>query len=317
MEVKEEAYDVGVMVGRFQVPALHEGHRGLFEYVRERHNKVIVFLGLAPVPSSRTNPLDFEARKQMLHDAYPDLIVNYVKDIDSDEGWSKILDNRIGDLITPSQSVVLYGGRDSFIDRYHGKFPTRELLQDTWYSGDSIRKEIARSATIGSPEFRRGVIWSAYSRFPASIPTVDIAIYNDDFSKVLLAKKPREGRFRFIGGFADPGSSTYEADARREVMEEAHVEISDPWYITSRLIDDWRYRVEVDKIKTLFFGAKYLSGQPQPDDDIEEVKWFEIDTLKLEQIMPVHRELFELMVGDAMYRQAVTTLSEPRKTIKG
>lgn len=306
----DEQHDVGVIVGRFQVPELHQAHEDLIESVITRHDKVIIFLGLSPVPVTRENPLDFEARKQMLLDRFPKVIVAYAKDMASDEVWSKKLDSQIGDLTTPAQKPVLYGGRDSFIAHYSGKFPTVELEPEVYvnFSGSEIRKQIASRSTKATPEFRAGASWAAWSRFPVCYPTVDVAILNDDENELLMAKKPHEDKWRFIGGFADPSSPSLEADARREVAEEAHIEITDPKYIGSCIIDDWRYRTEADKIKTTFFVAKFFSGSPKPDDDIEELGWLKLNDLfaggRVGQsmgrsfkryIMPSHCGLMELL----------------------
>lgn len=296
MQHKTDTYDVGVIVGRFQVPELHDAHRDLIQTVCDHHDKVIIFLGLSPVLGTRENPLDFESRKKMLLEEFPEVNVLYIKDIGDDATWSRKLDSMIGDLTTPAQSVVLYGGRDSFIDRYSGRHATQELVQDSYLnSGTTVRREVARSSAKGSDDFRRGVVWAAYNRFPTCFPTVDIAIFNEDGTKILLGRKEHEPLYRLIGGFADPGSPTYEADARREVQEEAGIAITDPQYVTSMQIDDWRYRNEVDKIKTLLFRAKHLSGRPTPGDDIFEVRWFDWTRDLLDQVMPTHRPLIEAL----------------------
>jgi bifunctional NMN adenylyltransferase/nudix hydrolase len=126
--------------------------------------------------------------------------------------------------------------------------------------------------------------------------TVDVAIFNEDYTKILLGKKANEDQYRLIGGFADPGSDSYEADARREVREETGLSITDPEYIGSYRIDDWRYRGEPDrKIKTLLFVAKVFSGSARAADDIAEVRWFEIDDLHpaADWVIPNHRPLIE------------------------
>src|SRR5579859_5244904 len=96
-------HDVGVIVGRFQVHELHDAHKTLINEVLERHDKVIVFLGLSPLMNTQENPLDFQARKQMLLAEFPSLNILYIKDRNSDELWSKDLDAKISDLITPAQ----------------------------------------------------------------------------------------------------------------------------------------------------------------------------------------------------------------------
>lgn len=289
-KVGTPAYDVGIVIARFQVHELHEGHIDLIKNVCAEHEKVIVFLGLSPCMVTQNNPLDFESRKQMILEKFPNVNVLYIKDQADDNNWSKELDEKIGDLVGPNQTAVLYGSRDSFIKYYSGSYATQELIQDIFISGSEIRKSISKKVK-NTPEFRAGVIWAAYNQYPKVFPTVDVAIFNSDGNKVLLGRKPKETLFRFIGGFASTKDSSYEEDAIREVEEETGIVIDYPEYIGSYLIDDWRYRNEKDKIKTLFFVATHVSGIPNASDDIAEVKWFDIKDLKEEDVVNTHKVL--------------------------
>ncbi len=94
-------YDVGVIIARFQVHELHEGHIDLIKNVCSEHEKVIIFLGLSPCMVTQNNPLDFESRKQMILDKFPSVNVLYIKDQEEDKNWSKELDEKINDLIFP------------------------------------------------------------------------------------------------------------------------------------------------------------------------------------------------------------------------
>jgi NADH pyrophosphatase NudC (nudix superfamily) len=67
-----------------------------------------------------------------------------------------------------------------------------------------------------------------------------------------------------------------EAAARREVGEETHIERSSLRYLGNQ-DDDWSYRNENDKVTTTVFLARYMFGAIQPDDDIEELKWFRLN----------------------------------------
>ena len=292
-KVEKPSADVGVIVGRFQVNDLHTAHLDLIQSVCSEHAKVIIFLGLSPLKGTQNNPLDFESRKQMIQEKFPNIIILYVNDSFSDEVWSETLDAQIKPVLGPTQTVVLYGSRDSFISHYHGEYPTQELMQEVYISGSEIRKGISKKVK-NTTEFRAGVIWGAFNRYPTCYPTVDIAIFNEDYTKILLARKPKEDKYRFVGGFADPKSANYEADARREVAEETGLEVSDPKYIGSFQIDDWRYRNEVDKIKTLFFVTKMVFGRPQANDDICEVRWFDYADPNLrDNIIKTHLPLFD------------------------
>src|SRR5208337_2385489 len=137
--------------------------------------------------------LDFQPRKQMLLESfppaqYPNISINYIKDIPSDEQWSKNLDAMIQDQLSPNDTVVLYGGRDSFLTQYKGRFDTRELVSSRYVSGTEIRRLVAQKPQ-SDPLFRAGVIWGTHQRFPSVFPTVDIAVLDPKRYRVLLAKK--------------------------------------------------------------------------------------------------------------------------------
>ena len=287
MEQAEILTEVGVIVGRFQSPILHEAHHELISWVASRHSKVIIFLGLSPLKGSFNNPLDFETRKQMILAEFPSIIVFYIKDTSSDKAWSQNLDAVISDVVTPNQRVTLYGSRDSFIPFYSGRHKTIELKSTVQISATDVRNKVAAKC-LDSPEFRAGIIWGTYNQYPTVISTVDIAIFNDDYTEILLGRKRDEHKFRFIGGFADVGSSSFEEDARREAQEETGLSVTDPEYVGSYPIDDWRYRKEKNKIRTTLFICKKQFGKEAANDDIAEVKWFYFATLQASDIVAPH-----------------------------
>jgi bifunctional NMN adenylyltransferase/nudix hydrolase len=295
---KGEVATVGVIVGRFQVPRLHDVHKDLIKIVSTAHPKTIVFLGLSPLLGTRNNPLDFECRKKMVLSDFPEVTVLYIKDCRSDDDWSRVLDKQISDIIGPNDTVLLYGGRDSFIRHYTGKFATQQLESDRYISGSEIRKEISKR-TKESAEFRAGVIWSAYNHYPTAYCTIDAAIFDNDGERILLARKPAETAYRLVGGFSDPGSPSLEADVRREIMEEANIEVTDPVYVGSALIDDWRYRNEIDRIKTTLFACRYMMGSPRGGDDICEVRWFKLSDIKPGDVVLEHHKLLKMLAAKA------------------
>lgn len=304
LEIKTETYDVGVLVGRFQVPELHDAHRALIRTVMERHTKVIVILGVSATGVTRKNPLDFQARCQMLLEEFPDLIIVPLRDMPCDSQWSAQLDSLVGQLTTPTQSVVMYGSRDSFLSHYSGRYPKLELLQSTYVSGSDVRDKIAAGSTFNSPAFRAGAIWAASCRFPTCYVAVDIAIFDHDQgktrAKLLLARKPTDPKdqYRFIGGFLDPNKgASLENNAAREVAEEAsNIAISYPQYVSSQIVDDWRYRHEDDKIMSVLFKADFIYGNPRPADDICELRWFSMSELKPETFVATHRPLYQALL---------------------
>jgi bifunctional NMN adenylyltransferase/nudix hydrolase len=320
MNVKQKAHNVGVVVGRFQVHELHEAHKELIDSVIAAHPKVMIVLGLSPLRGTTSNPLDFNPRKQMLMEVYPpkdfpNLSIHYIKDMASDEDWSKKLDGLIHENLAPNDTAVLYGSRDSFLTAYKGHFETRELVATRFVSGTETRAKLA-AAPQSSPLFRAGAIWATHQRYPAAIPTVDIVVYDDKEGSILLARKPNEQLYRFIGGFVSPNDDSYEAAAKRELYEETAggLSVGDLTYIGSKKIDDWRYRGETDKIITHFYLAHRLFGMARADDDIAEVRWFPLanflqkqETIKTDtgtqtitplpwSIVPEHIPLMEMLV---------------------
>ena len=299
MKTPEKKYDIGVIIGRFQIHELHVAHKRLIEHVIERHDKVIVFLGVTEAINTRKNPLDFLSRKVMIEELYGHRISAVIPLYDkrSDEVWVKQVDAKVRE-ICPIGSVVLYGSRDSFIPYYtpYGKFDTCELEPEEFVSATEVREDI-KNKVLRSTEFRAGMVYAANSTFPLNYCTIDVAILNEDSTKVLLGRKAEEKEFRFIGGFSDITDSSFEHTAKREAAEETGLEIGDIQYVASKNIDDWRYSGEGDRsIMTTFFKAKKLFGGEKPQDDIVELKWFNISSFNLNLLVEGHRSLFEELV---------------------
>lgn len=281
MREKTPQADIGVIVGRFQVPELHQGHKDLINEVRRRHQKVLIMLGSTPgLLVTRNNPLDYKTREKMLQQEYPDITILPIKDMPSDNDWSRVVDERIMEIFQTG-SVIMYGSRDSFVPHYKGRFRTVKLESAVYMSGTEVRDMVSNDVRASS-DFRRGVVYASYNRHPVTFPTVDIAIWDNDEKRILLARKKHDlGKWRFPGGFVDPRrDKTKEEAAMREAVEETGVSVHQPEYVGSALIDDWRYRAELDCIMTSLYMCQYMSGKDEAGDDVDEVKWFPIKDLK-------------------------------------
>lgn len=318
LKTKEEVVEkegVGVIVGRFHVSELTQGHCDLFDSVIARHQKVLCLIGLAPIKATKNNPLDYEARRRMIVEKYPNLIIYYIKDHPSNETWSRNLDNIISDHIPPGARATLYGSRDSFISFYSGKHETKELQQQSYVSGTKDRTNIAYEAG-NSVDFRKGAIWATQNQYDTAFCTTDVAVINKDVieggPQILLGRKENEKRFRFLGGFLDPttgrnerGDDVFQFNARREVYEETghNMEIGTLHHVGSYFVDDWRYRSEKSKIITTLYYTYYVMGRPEPSDDIYELKWFPLrafinDLYVNEHLEPVHHHLMEALIKE-------------------
>lgn len=288
---------VGVIIGRFQVPELHKGHKALFDEVLSRHKKVIVLLGVAPVKLTRSNPLDYFTRELMVKRAYPKAIVLPIKDAPNDKHWSKAVDDAIASVVN-DEAATIYGSRDSFIPAYSGVHATVELPASEKTSGTAIR-EAASKEVRGEKAYRTGVIYAAYNRYPTSYQCVDAVIWrplNNISKEILLARKHTDqaGLYRLIGGFVSPNDETLEDAAKREAFEETGgLALGEPQYIFSKRVHDWRYsRNDTDQILTAVFLMQYLFGAEEPSDDIDELSWFNPSEIDEKNLVPEHRTLW-------------------------
>lgn len=288
---------VGVIIGRFQAPELHAGHRYVFDCVREYCSDLLVVIGSPRSYPTPKNPLDFETRKAMIKKAYPNARIVELKDQRHDDVWSQMLDQLI-EREFPGRDARLYGSRDSFIPYYFGDRPCTALdspMSDL--SATDIRADIL-AKPHDTEEFRSGMIYAVGNRKPVSYQTVDIAVIDFDRKRLLLGgRAPEKGLLRFIGGFVDVSDKSLELAAKREVFEETNgIEIDDLSYLGSFRIDDWRYRDSQDGIMTTFFTARFIFGAPRPTDDIDVIEWVPWDGF-VDRLVDEHKPLGEKLTA--------------------
>ncbi len=287
---------VGVVIGRFQLPELHVGHRRLIEYVMERHELVLILIGFNTVRFTEVNPYPVAMRATMLQAQYPSVLVQALPDSPvGHEHWSATVDAQV-QAVAGNRGAVLYGSRDSFIPKYSGCFATSEVPAVPNVSGTALRAGVI-SASSGDVSFRQGWLAALQSQYPVTDPTVDVAIHTVDWQHVLLGRRGAGAPLRFIGGFVDPTDGSYEAAALREQAEEVcGVTVGAPVYVGSRRINDPRYERSQYGIMTTLFALQYQSGTPKPGDDIWSVEWVSISPSLKEAITPTHHDLFSLLL---------------------
>lgn len=267
-----------VIIARFQSPYLHEGHHELIKQVKANHNKLVIVLGLGPVSGTRKNPYDYYTREKMIKRDYPEVVILPINDHPSNDAWSQNLDTLLK-RVFPGEQFTLYGSRDSFIPFYSGRYETIELPGHGDYNATEIRKQYA-DKVFDSDDFRAGILYAYYNQYTKVFPTVDVAMFRNNKTELLLGKKSTNNKWRFIGGFADPEDESFEGAAARELKEECgDVDFTEMAYEVSCKIDDWRYRHEADKIITTLFSCDYKSGEAKAQDDIIAIQWFKLSEI--------------------------------------
>lgn len=291
-------YDIGVVIGRFQVPYLTSGHKHVIDNVADAHKQLLIVVGVSPTLGTKKNPLSYTARMEMLQSTYPKAIITHLMDVGSDEIWSKNLDILIRS-ICPLGSVCLYGGRDSFIKSYKGAYPTFEIGVTDKTQGVEIREEIGKQ-TINSNDFRAGIIYHSQNQYPKVYPCVDIAILKKESKqwRVLMGKRKGNDKWRFPGGFVDPSDLSFEDAARRELIEEMDLEADELEYVCSNRQQDWRYNGPEECITTVLYKAQYIHGNSKLSDEFEESEWILLSGWAFGSIEPTHLDLFEKLLNN-------------------
>lgn len=140
---------IGVFIGRFQAPNLHNGYKYMLSELQVNFDHYIIIIGSSIKPNAR-NPLDFETRKSMLLDYVyktPIFVLELV-DLNDDIKWTRELDRIILDSMSKTNikfekdDIFLIGSRDSFIPYYNGEFGLIELNQYGKYNSTELRTGI-------------------------------------------------------------------------------------------------------------------------------------------------------------------------------
>lgn len=286
----KKKHTLGVIVGRFQVPELHPGHkRMLFEALKDC-NSVLVCVGQADTIFDDRYPIPYAIVKDMIESWMGDMSsvrIEYIADMADNASWSceldRIISRRLVEVgVGEDANVILYGSRDSFLTHYEGVHSCKQIDELGDFNGTDVRSEILNNPhAFNDANFRSGMIYAVLSSpHPISFQTVDCAVWKEN-GTVLLARKRHEKLLRFPGGFVDVNDASFEHAARREMREElGDIEIDELSHIGScRVRGGGRYENSRHKIMTAFFSAKYIFGHVYPQDDIIHAEWVPIEKI--------------------------------------
>ena len=135
------------------------------------------------------------------------------------------------------------------------------------------------AAGLGGDDARRECPRCGFVAYASSKPTASAVVVGDD-GRVLLARRKHEpfaGCWDLPGGFLEEGEHPLDA-LRRELREEAGVEL-EPGDFLGVWMDRYGEAEDAPATINLYWTARITAGEPRPDDDVDELRWFGRDEL--------------------------------------
>lgn len=128
--------------------------------------------------------------------------------------------------------------------------------------------------------------------YPRLSPAVIMSVERGD--EILLGRSPRfpKGMYSVLAGFVEPGETLEEA-VKREIMEEAGVEVGDIRYLASQ---PWPFPHSL----MIGFTSRYLGGELVVDrGELEDARWFSRDNMPA---LPSPISISRLLIEDFLSR---------------
>lgn len=170
---ENKTFNLGVVIGRFQVAELTNAHYQLIKTSMDINEMTLILIGCLPKNQTNlTNPLNYEMRKDMIMKTFNNsqwIEIMPIEDANFMAVWCEkvnfLIDaykRRLESLHNLKANVTLYGGRDSFIEKYNEYNPwfhTEFLDFESNESGTKQREKISKNI-INTTDFRKGIIYA-------------------------------------------------------------------------------------------------------------------------------------------------------------
>lgn len=315
---------LGVLIGRFQVPEMHEGHRFLVREMLEKCDRVLILFGSANRTRSVKNPFTYQERKAAALKLFPTILTAPINDyLYSDSQWmadvaATIEDCREGlchEYETGDVEVVLYGHHKDGNDylRWFPQYQYVNINSDIDISGTEVRNSFSHllPENVQADMAYFAKERKTFSRYPypgsLNICCGDAVV--ECLGHILLIKRkftPGAGNWALPGGHKNT-DETFLQCALRELKEETNIRIPEPVLLGSikstRLFDSPKRSSGIPKL-TL---AVHLVVKPNPDgslprangsDDAAETSWVPIaDVLNKLKLHDDHGDIISEMTG--------------------
>jgi ADP-ribose pyrophosphatase YjhB (NUDIX family) len=121
-----------------------------------------------------------------------------------------------------------------------------------------------------------------FVRYANSLPAVAVLVVDDD-GRLLLARRavePAAGLWDTIGGFLEEDEDALDG-LRREAYEETGLEV-EPGDFVGAYTDRYGAGDAAPWALNLVWEARIVRGEPEPADDVSELRWFPPDRLPVD-----------------------------------
>ena len=314
---------LGVLIGRFQVPEMHEGHRFIVRQMLEQCDQVLILFGSANRTRSVKNPFTYGERRISARKLFPTILTAPLNDyLYNDSQWmadvAATIETARGQVSYDFEKhveVVLYGHHKDGND-YLKWFPQYEYVNinsDIDISGTEVRNSFMHllpdNVQADARYFAKERETFKNYPYPDSLNICCGDAVVECLGHILLIKRkftPGAGNWALPGGHKNT-NETFLQCALRELKEETNIRVPEPVLLGSikstRLFDNPKRSSGIPKL-TL---AVHMVLKPNADgslpranglDDAAETSWVPIsDVLNKYRLHDDHGDIISEMTG--------------------
>ncbi|MFK8024382.1 MAG: NUDIX domain-containing protein [Ilumatobacter sp.] len=124
------------------------------------------------------------------------------------------------------------------------------------------------------------------------LPAVSVLIWDDD-GRLLLMREAQTGHWQTVGGMVDPDEAPSDA-AIREAAEETGLTVRLERLRTALGGPGYRLQYpngDLCSYVSIVFDAAVVSGELEGDDEVAELRWFDVGEIEALDLNPMNRQL--------------------------